>query len=184
MRLVLPMVTVLLTAASFGTAALAPVESRSSLVVDYREWTRVNPTPHRVESRIAAECRVASKGEHAREKASPHLDKFVTVYGNPAARKPMLERKRPVFPRGSLLVKEKLSTADSRAPELLTVMRKREKGYFPAGGDWEYLVLDGSGSKIEERGRLKRCASCHAQWKETGFVSRTYLSAAARHRLR
>lgn len=67
---------------------------------------------------------------------------------------------------------------------MLTVMHKREKGYDPAGGDWEFLVLDGAGKQVEAQGRLKTCLSCHAQWKATDYVSRAYLTADTRRNLR
>lgn len=48
------------------------------------------------------------------------------------------------------------------------VMTKREKGYFPSGGDWEYMVVDETG-KVQARGKLERCARCHAE-AQRGFV--------------
>lgn len=42
------------------------------------------------------------------------------------------------------------------------VMEKRAAGYFPAGGDWEYLVVARDG-RIEARGKLATCARCHAE---------------------
>lgn len=49
------------------------------------------------------------------------------------------------------------------SPEATTyfAMVKRPVGYDPAGGDWEYLVIEASG-RIEQRGRLPLCARCHA----------------------
>ncbi|MCC6646691.1 MAG: hypothetical protein IT374_14100 [Polyangiaceae bacterium] len=40
-------------------------------------------------------------------------------------------------------------------------MVKREAGFDTAGGDWEYLVLDGAG-QVEQRGVIPLCARCHA----------------------
>ena len=54
-------------------------------------------------------------------------------------------------------------------------MLKRGKGYNPAGGDWEYMILNGTGTTIRERGQLGSCNSCHARQKESDFVFRTYL---------
>lgn len=84
----------------------------------------------------------------------------------------MLRERKPIFLPGSVLVKEKLATATSSSPELLTVMRKREKNYNPAGGDWEYMVFDGAGEHLQADGRLGNCQSCHAQWKRFDYVSR------------
>jgi len=87
----------------------------------------------------------------------------------------MLHLKKPKLPQGSIIVKEKLADPNSKNPELLTVMHKREKGYNPKSGDWEYLVIDGTGKQVQAQGRLENCQSCHAQWKRTDFVSRAYL---------
>ena len=65
------------------------------------------------------------------------------------------------MPRGSVLVQ--LHT-DKRTGEPLQgfVMQKRESGYFPSGGDWDYGVIAVDGT-IEQRGRLEFCARCHAE---------------------
>ncbi len=48
------------------------------------------------------------------------------------------------------------------------VMEKQRKGYFPAGGDWEYAVVRRDG-RVEHRGKLEPCARCHAE-AAVGFV--------------
>lgn len=96
----------------------------------------------------------------------------------------MLERKKPKFPAGSVIVKEKLADEKSRTPELLTVMIKHEKGYNSKSGDWEYMVVDGAGEEVAERGDLQNCQACHAADKKTDYVFRTYLSAAASKKLK
>lgn len=95
----------------------------------------------------------------------------------------MLERKAPSFPAGSVIVKEKLPSRDSDTPELLTVMIKKGKGFNPASGDWEYMVVDGSGSKVLAQGKLENCQSCHTAKPATDYVFRTYLSDEAVNKL-
>lgn len=58
----------------------------------------------------------------------------------------MLYRKKPNFPQGSLIVKEKLTKPDSKSPELLTIMHKREKATIRlrgTGSIWFMTVLAG-----------------------------------------
>lgn len=162
-------------------------------VTGYKQWTRVNAKPHRVASRLALLCRNLSPAEREQLASDPHNDKFVTVYVNPIARRAMLEQKKPTFPQGSLIVKEKWASvfvkgedraADDKTPELLTVMHKREKGFNPKNGDWEYLVYDGNGTQVAAQGKLSKCQSCHAQWKSTDYVSRVYLTTAMTHKLK
>src|SRR5262249_26909589 len=86
---------------------LRPVE----LIAGYRQWTRVNPEPELVQAQNAQLCAAlvttAAPG-------SPHgPDKYITVYVNEIGRHAMMEEKTPHFPQGSVIVKEKLTTAKS-----------------------------------------------------------------------
>jgi hypothetical protein len=114
---------------------------------------------------------------------NPHRNKFYSVYVNEIGRRAMLTEKNPQFPVGSVIVKEKLLTKESAEPELLTVMLKRERGFNVPDGDWEYLVADGSGTKIEGRGKLVNCQSCHASRREMDYTFRSYLPDEVRRRL-
>jgi len=82
-------------------------------------------------------------------------------------------------------VKEKLLSKDGGAPELLTAMIKREPGYNPESGDWEFLILDASATYvIGGRGTKANCQSCHALAKNNDYVFRSYLPKGALSRLR
>jgi hypothetical protein len=151
--------------------------STLSTLSKYRTWTLVNPAPVKMEPAVAQLCAAVVRD-------SPHRDRFVSVYVNEAGREAMMTRLRPKFPRGSVIIKEKLSDEGGRAPELLTAMVKHEEGYNPGSGDWEYLVLDGSVSKIEKRGKLSGCSGCHVAYRDTDYVTRTYLPDEVRRRLR
>ena len=87
----------------------------------------------------------------------------------------MLEQSNPNFPEGSVIVKEKLPGKASQEPELLTVMIKRAKGFNPTSGDWEYMVVDGTGTTVQARGKLENCQSCHTGNSRTDYVFRSYL---------
>jgi hypothetical protein len=65
------------------------------------------------------------------------------------------------FSVGSVLVKKHALTSTS-APGPTFAMTKREPGFYPEGGDWEYIVLDAEG-RLEDRGKLAFCARCHAE---------------------
>lgn len=68
---------------------------------------------------------------------------------------------------GSVLV-QRHSQRNSGVAMGFYAMEKREAGYFPAGGDWEYAVV-GSQGKLEAKGTLEHCARCHAE-AEAGHV--------------
>jgi hypothetical protein len=67
------------------------------------------------------------------------------------------------FPGGALLVQMHRNPG-SGIPGPIFSMLKRDPGFFPEGGDWEYLVTDSEGW-IEDRGPLALCARCHAEAK-------------------
>ena len=140
-------------------------------LASYRKWTLVNPKPQLMEPLAALSCAIIP----GRQEGSPHLHKYINVFVNPVGREAMMSKQTPKFPVGSMIVKEKHGSVESMMPEVLTVMIKREAGYNPESGDWEYLVLDGAASRIVERGKLTRCSSCHDAYERSDFVTRTYL---------
>jgi hypothetical protein len=154
-----------------------PEASDNSEVQGYQAWTRVNREPAMMDAAAAAMCAQMVKTQN------PHQNKFVTVFVNDAGKQAMLFQKQPTFPRGTVIVKQKLANPSSTEPEALTAMIKRAKGFNPEGGDWEYLVLTGDGSTVVSRGRNESCQACHRLYTATDFVTRAYLSADERHRL-
>lgn len=71
------------------------------------------------------------------------------------------QRGRGAFPPGALVV-EALGPDPDGQPTLFYVMEKREPGFFPLGGDWQYSVVTVAG-KLEADGKLELCARCHAE---------------------
>ena len=151
----------------------SPKEPDSDLptLAKYRQWTLVNPTPQFMEPLSALSCAI----NVGRQEDSPHLRKYVSVFVNPVGREQMMTKQSPKFPVGTMIVKEKLGSPDSKEPELLTAMIKRAPGYNPENGDWEYLTLNGAATRIVEQGKLTRCSGCHKWYKDRDFITRTYL---------
>jgi hypothetical protein len=149
--------------------------SGNELIEGYKQWTRVNPVPAVFHSQIAIQCVAPTAKQTKMEEDNPHRDKFITVYVNEVGTHAMMQEKTPRFPQGAIIVKEKLPSKDSSSPELLTVMIKREAGYNPKNGDWEYMSLDGVGKEVQARGRLESCQACHMLVKDNDYVSRNYL---------
>lgn len=164
----------------------APARQVVNEIAGYRNWTKVNPTPELMEMRTMMLCArvTTSKGVDVNGAENPHQKKYITVYVNDVGRKAMMEQAKPAFPIGSIIVKEKLPDKTSQSPELLTVMIKKEKGFNPQSGDWEYLVVDGSGQSVQERGKLETCQSCHLSTPQTDYIFRSYLPYAVRDKLK
>lgn len=99
---------------------------------------------------------------------------FTRVYANEAALGE-ISKDRPVFPVGSMIVREKLLKIEDTTPELVTVMLKREKGFSRKTSDWEFFVIDGGVSKVKQSEKTGSCSKCHAQAAETDMVFKTYL---------
>jgi hypothetical protein len=160
----------------------APVKE----IENYRSWTKVNPTPQLMPKPVATACAIwmSDKGIQIDGQGNPHRDKYLTVYVNDVGRRAMLGQKRPKFPQGSVIVKEKLPAKDSHEPELLTVMIKQKQGFNPANGDWEYMVVNGTGTKVEGRGRLQNCQACHEAYQKNDYIFRTYLPQETASRLK
>lgn len=161
----------------------------NELIAGYRQWTKVNPYPALVSARAQILCAAAiptggPNDPHGPSNPSDSTEKYITVYVNDTGRRAMMEEKTPHFPQGSVIVKEKLPTDKSNTPELLTVMLKRESGYNPESGDWEYMVVDGSGKSVQARGKLENCQGCHVSHSETDYISRAYLPFDVRDKLK
>jgi hypothetical protein len=153
-------------------------------VKDYKTWTKVNDKPYRVFSVISAQCSRPTPAQEESEAKNPHNDKFINVYVNSLGKTEMMTKKRPQFPKGTVIVKEKLTTAESTTPELLTVMIKREKGFNSDNGDWEYMTVNGEATEVTAKGKLENCMACHAVEKSTDYVSRRYLPFKIREKLK
>jgi hypothetical protein len=95
---------------------------------------------------------------------------FGVVYVNSLARYTVRAEPPIQFPRGSIIVREKLTKADDVQPQLLTVMIKRARGFNPKANDWEFLAVDGAMTKILERQKKGSCLDCHASQEQRDFV--------------
>ncbi|MGH9932807.1 MAG: cytochrome P460 family protein, partial [Pyrinomonadaceae bacterium] len=74
------------------------------------------------------------------------------------------------FPRGSIIVREKLANANDTKAQLLSVMIKRARGFNPAANDWEFLLIDGAMTKVEVRQKKGKCLDCHKSQRARDFV--------------
>jgi hypothetical protein len=118
----------------------------------------------------AALCRIAYNTNPHEGDGNPA---FCHVYVTPDAKQAMASGKG-AYPRGAVVVKSKLTREKGGDAVLFTTMRKREPGYDPKHGDWEYAVLDGCSKRVLARGRIESCIACHRQYASTDYVTRAY----------
>jgi hypothetical protein len=71
-----------------------------------------------------------------------------------------------------VIVKEKLAKKDSKDAMELGVMIKREKGFAPKSGDWQFIFVDAKGTVTEQQSKLENCATCHRLREKSDYVFR------------
>ena len=141
----------------------------------FASWPKVTNKPVEVGPALWALCREPSPEEDRRreEQSAPHGPHAgsIVVRVSPEAIDPF--RAGKTLPVGSSVIKEKykdgLETMDAYA-----VMVKREAGYDPAGGDWEYAYVTLAPERKVTRGRLTECSGCHASAKQGDYLFRSY----------
>lgn len=167
------LVLVGIVAATALAGAAAPEPDLVARLDGYTSWGKVNAEPFKMAPAVSVLCAAP-----ATQLANPH-DAYIDVYVNDAGREAMLSATPEVFPVGTIIVKEKRTDVSAASPELLTVMIKREAGYNPEVGDWEFAVMDGAARTVRESGRIESCMSCHVTQKAADFVYRPYVSRAS-----
>jgi hypothetical protein len=141
---------------------------------------RITQSPYQMETFVMMRC-IGSSPEEIRvaqiEKtlgiSDPHIKKFVHVYVSKNGEVAM-RTNSGFFPKGAIVLKEKFSDAEGKQTELFTGMIKREAGYNPECGDWEFFTLPGDASKVSERGKLQDCMDCHVEYKKSDYVTKSY----------
>jgi hypothetical protein len=104
---------------------------------------------------------------------NPHREKYAHVFVSPQGA-PAMRTNSGVFPLGTIILKEKFSDPAGRVTELFTGMLKRETGFNPGCGDWEFFTLSADAKNVTSRGKLQSCMECHVEYKDSDFVTKHY----------
>jgi hypothetical protein len=166
------------------TRASAPGSSADAVARDYAKLTLVTPEAVFVNPELAMFCRGASQEyvERARKTQGPHAHTQIRVFMSLAAAEAFKLRQKDeaqpaaAYPVGSIVVKEKKGAfyfvgrgeERSKTHDGVGGMIKREKGYDPEHGDWEYFYFEDA-AKVES-GRIASCVACHAGAAATDYV--------------
>lgn len=135
--------------------------------------TRVTKRPYQVHQPGAQLCAQPNAAL-----SSPHGDHWIHVFVSRDGRKALMSGKE-TYPVGTLILKQKFVDALGKRTDFYTGMRKREVGYSPQLGDWEFFTLDSTAKKVTSQGKIAACMNCHRQYAQSDFVSREYLVAPA-----
>ena len=176
-RLLFLLITGLAATTSIGSRQAEAHDNLGFDVSSLAGWTQVNPDPYYISSKIDIQCVAPKPADYERErKQNPHASTYITVFVNEVGHLAMFSNPSQRFPKGAVIIKRKFErNSQNGAPILSTIMIKRETGYNPEAGDWEFAVVSGDGKKVEAMGKLANCMGCHASRRETDFVFRSYL---------
>lgn len=130
-------------------------------IAEYKLWKPTTSKPVFVPGKASVLCRPFSEIP-----SEPHGFRYISFYINPNARDAYSEAKtkQVVFPEGTVIVKEKrLKENDEKVSEL-GIMLKRQKGFSPETGDWQYGFIRQNGELVIGT-QLRNCAECHSNAK-------------------
>ena len=117
----------------------------------YESWVKVNPET------ITGDA-TGTLGRNVHQGSTGFRDVYVNTSGAAVANG---DSSGP-FPVGSILVKNSFKDDGGQMGDLadITVMIKREAGYDPDNGDWEYMMLSDT-MQVRAQGAINNCIACH-----------------------
>lgn len=141
---------------------------------DFANWPSVTEKPVQIGPALWRYCRGPTPEETkaqevAAKRSGPHANYSIVVRVSPDAITAFREGKP--LPVGATVIKEKYAT---KTMEAYGVMIKREPGYNPDAGDWEYAYVRLAGDREVTRGRMAECIGCHEAARGTDFLYRVY----------
>lgn len=169
------------------------------IVTHYSGMIRLTDSPIALSPAMLVMCDAPRPGLDA----PLHASRF-NVYVNPIGQAAMAESGERTFPTGSVIIKEKLiqlrdavdkerllwqgehvTPTTSDLMTSLGIMIKREPGFNPAGGDWEYAYWE-EGVLYRTSEAVAQCQACHVSgivpvdWEEKYATYGVYLGREAR----
>ena len=161
-----------------------PSESDFIDPATFSKWPSVTDNPVQVSPYEWGLCQSLQAQEQDRARAAaakvhgPHAIYSIAVRVSPEAIAPFREGKP--LPTGAVVVKEKYANRLASGPlHEYAMMVKQEAGYYPEGGDWEYVYVTLGHERKVSRGRLTQCAGCHVSAKERDSLFRSYGTGAS-----
>lgn len=130
---------------------------------------RSTQEPFPVAPKVAAAC----ASPFSQSLPDPHEGKSIHVFVTSNGCDTM-KSGRGVYPRGTVILKEKFADSAGKTPVLFTGMLKREKGFDKKSGDWQFFALNSDATRVTTD-KTGSCIDCHAPYRATDFVSRSYL---------
>jgi Cytochrome P460 len=154
--------------------------------VEYSTWECVTGEPYAVSKVTATVCDNGARhipgwdpefvGHMDNSGRGPHANHAINVRVNPVGLDAF--RARTPVPVGTVVMKEKLTDAKVVA---VGTMTKREPGYDPDHGDWEYGYRELKADALPPTvGKIDSCVACHRIAAKKDYLFRTYLPHATK----
>ena len=176
MKTNLLLLLILCPCASSSFAQSATVPATVPEVNNYRTWGPVTKKPFEVTYKLWDLCRPPTPKETRMRHAPSESGGFGQVYVNEIAKEIFKASAQPVFPVGTVVVKEKVLHPNDTKADSLGIMIKQKDG-------WEFAFIDSDGSVTRDKKLLTECYTCHQGLKDTDQVSRAYLNLESKSRL-
>ncbi len=137
---------------------------------DYQHWSMLTPGAVDTSDRQFFLCGLSTKRDQDEKRQGPHWSPAIRVYANPTA-KAAIDGKSKTFPRGSVLVKEKLN---GKSIDAITAMIREGDRYdwSDEKNNWRYFYVDWR--EEMQFGRIEACRSCHQKAKASDFAFLKY----------
>lgn len=162
-------------AAGEGGSAAEPsaVPTVSEIMDSYRTWEPQTPEPMPISSYIFGLCRLPTLAEQEFAESEHGRERYLQNWVNAEALAGIARRGAPPFAPGSVIVKEKYVPSGAELElELVAIamMIKREPGFAPAHGDWDYAYYEPELGMIQTEEQSDYCSGCHVAVSSTDFV--------------
>jgi hypothetical protein len=143
-----------------------------TILDSYRSWAPQTAEPVNVSGYIFGLCRLPTLPEQAFAESEHGDGRYLQDWANPAAVAGIAARGTPAFAEGSVIVKEKYAELPESQPDLVAIglMIKREAGFNPARGDWDYAYFEPELGVVQTEQQSAYCAGCHSGASATDHV--------------
>lgn len=151
-----------------GGLLMAVAEEKASAEkASLKDLTALSENRIPMNKAVVALCRIDSV-----LKSSPHASADMVIHGNDVVIEYVRKNPEKVeFPIGSVLLKEKFPPSQKDTDAIL-ITRMERKGNKGVVGDWEFSAKAIGGDDAEGKPQeLTKCATCHEDYEDTGFVS-------------
>lgn len=155
-----------------GQSGQAGGDDIATIMASYTSWAPLSDKPVDISAQISSMCRAPTKAEQGFV-ASVHTRFALRDWANPQAAAAISAKGSGGFAGGATIVKEKFAT-DATSGEMvlsaLGIMIKRPAGFYPSGGDWEFVYWNATDGVSRGPTQLGTCTTCHAGGGAIDFV--------------